>query len=87
MKRLIGLILIVCGLAIGFFGIPSVMGDKTMNDLKSGVKSGDAGELTEKVAEIAELSVLDFKYSNAISITDKIEIEAFKKKPNSAFSE
>ena len=86
MKKLLGLVLIVCGLGIGFFGIPSVIGDSTWDDVISKVKSGDEDAVTEKVSEIAELSVLDFRYSNATSITDTRTIEKFKKKVNVPFT-
>lgn len=86
MKKLLGLVLIVCGLGIGFFGIPSVIGDATWDDVISKVKSGDEAAVTEKVSEIAELSVLDFRYSNATSNTDSRTIEKFKKKVNIPFT-
>lgn len=78
MKKILGLVLIVCGLGIGFFGIPSVIGSNAMNDVISKVKNGDENAVTEKLSYIAELSVLDFKYSNATSITDSIEVDRFK---------
>lgn len=78
MKKILGLVLIVCGLGIGFFGIPSVIGNNAMNDVISKVKNGDENAVTEKLSYIAELSVLDFKYSNATSITDSIEVDRFK---------
>ena len=86
MKKLLGLVLIICGLGIGFFGIPSVIGNNAWNDVISNVKSGDEGAVTEKLSDIAELSVLDFKYSNATSITDSREIDNFKKKVNIPFT-
>lgn len=86
MKKLLGLLLIICGLGIGFFGIPSVIGDAAWDDVISKVKTGDEAAVTEKVSEIAELSVLDFKYSNATSITDTRTIEKFKKKVNVPFT-
>ena len=86
MKKLLGLVLIICGLGIGFFGIPSVLGDSAWNDVISKVKNGDEGAVTEKLSEIAELSVLDFKYSNATSITDSVEVDNFKKKLNIPFT-
>ena len=82
MKKLLGLVLIIFGLGIGFFGIPSLIGDTSFNDVISMVKAGDEAAVTEKVSEIAELSVLDFKYSNATSITDSRTIEKYKKKVN-----
>lgn len=86
MKKLLGLVLIICGLGIGFFGIPSIIGDTTFNEVISKVKAGDETAVTEKVSEIAELSVLDFKYSNATSITDNRTIEKYKKKVNIPFT-
>ena len=86
MKKILGLVLIICGLGLGFFGIPSVIGNNSIDDMISRVKSGDEGAVTEKLSYIAELSVLDFKYSNATSITDKLEIENFKKKINIPFT-
>ncbi len=86
MKKLLGLLLIICGLGIGFFGIPSVIGDAAWDDVMSKVKTGDEAAVTEKVSEIAELSVLDFKYSNATSMTDTRTIEKFKKKVNIPFT-
>lgn len=86
MKKLLGLVLIVAGLGIGFFGIPSVLGNVSFNEAVSKLKSGDDGAVTEKVSYIAELSVLDFKYTNATSITDSHKIEAFSKKVNLPFT-
>ena len=86
MKKLLGLVLIVAGLGIGFFGIPSVLGNVSFNEAVSKLKSGDDGAVTEKVSYIAELSVLDFKYTNATSITDSQKIEAFSKKVNLPFT-
>lgn len=86
MKKLLGLVLIICGLGLGFFGIPSILGNNTFDDVISKVKSGDEGAVTEKLSYIAELSVLDFKYSNATSITDNIEVEKFKNKINIPFT-
>ena len=86
MKKLLGLVLIIFGLGIGFFGIPSLIGDTSFNDVISMVKAGDEAAVTEKVSEIAELSVLDFKYSNATSITDSRTIEKYKKKVNLPFT-
>ena len=77
MKKLLGL---------GFFGIPSVLGNVSFNEAVSKLKSGDDGAVTEKVSYIAELSVLDFKYTNATSITDSQKIEAFSKKVNLPFT-
>jgi len=71
MKKILGLVLIICGLALGFFGIPSVIGNSTFDDMISKAKSGDEGAVTEKLSYIAELSVLDFKYSNATINTRK----------------
>lgn len=86
MKKLLGLVLIVAGLGIGFFGIPSVLGNASFNEAVSKLKSGDDGAVTEKVSYIAELSVLDFKYTNATSITDSLKIEAFSKKVKLPFT-
>ena len=86
MKKLLGLGLIIAGLGIGFFGIPSVLGNTSFDEAVSKLKSGDSGAVTEKVSYIAELSVLDFKYTNATSITDKNEIKAFSKKVKVPFT-
>jgi len=86
MKKLLGLVLIIAGLGIGFFGIPSVLGNTSFDEAVSKLKSGDNGAVTEKVSYIAELSVLDFKYTNATSITDKNEIKAFSKKVKVPFT-
>lgn len=86
MKKLLGLVLIIAGLGIGFFGIPSVLGNTSFDEAVSKLKSGDSGAVTEKVSYIAELSVLDFKYTNATSITDKNEIKAFSKKVKVPFT-
>ena len=79
MKKLLALVLIICGLGLGFFGIPSVLGDNAWNDVITKAKSGDEGAITEKLSYIAELSVLDFKYSNATSYKDSVVIEKLKK--------
>jgi len=86
MKKILALIMIICGLGVGFFGIPSILGDATWNDLTSKVKDGDVGEVTEKLSYIAELSVLEFKYSNATSLTDSAEIKQFKKEVKIPFT-
>lgn len=86
MKKLLSLVLIVCGLGIGFFGIPSIMGNSSWNDAVSKIESGEESSLTEKVSHIAELSVLDFKYKNATSITDNIEVKTYKDKINIPFT-
>lgn len=86
MKKIAALLFIVCGLAFGFFMIPSFMGDGEWNDIISKVKDGDETALTEKVSEIAELSVLDFKYSNATSTTDSRSIDTLKKEVNIPFT-
>lgn len=80
MKKLLALVLMICGLGLGFFGIPSFLGDNAWNDVMSKVKSGDEGAVTEKVTEIAEWSVLDFKYSNATNYSDSLTIDKLKKK-------
>ena len=86
MKKILGLVLIICGLGLGFFGIPSIIGNNAWDEVISKVKSGDEGAVTEKISDIAELSVLDFKYSNATSITDTRDVEKFKKKFNIPFT-
>lgn len=77
MKRLMGILMILVGLCMGFFVIPTAIGGAEWNRTISNVKSGDEEALTEKVMDIAELSVLDYKYSNATSITDQVTIDEF----------
>ena len=86
MKELLGMVLVIAGLAVGFFGIPSVTGGASFSDAVSKLKSGDDGALTEKVSYIAELSVLDYRYKNATSISDQITIDRFKNKVNIPFT-
>lgn len=86
MKKVLGLLIIICGLGIGFFGIPSIIGNASLDDIISEVKNGDEAAVTEKLSDIAELSVLDFKYSNATSITDSRKVEQLKKEFNVPFT-
>ena len=86
MRKIIAVILMICGLGIGFFVIPSLTGSLQWNNAVSGIKEGDEAAITEKLSNIAELSVLDFKYSNATSITDSREIDRFSKKVNIPFT-
>ena len=78
MKKLPALIVIVCGLCLGFFGIPSLTGNAAWKDLTSGVKSGNSEAVMGQLTEIAEWSVMDFKYSNVEKITDSKEIKNLK---------
>lgn len=64
-KRILGLIIILCGLGIGFFVIPSITG--TASDIAAKMHNGNEKAVTEKMAYIAELSVVDYKYSNAVN--------------------
>ena len=86
MKKVLGLLMIICGLGIGFFGIPFILGDASFDDVISKVKNGDETAVTEKLSDIAELSVLDFKYSNATCITDNLKVEQLKKEFNVPFT-
>ncbi|MBO5513418.1 MAG: DUF4230 domain-containing protein [Mogibacterium sp.] len=83
MKKIFGIVLIICGLGIGFFGIPTVTG----GDAFSKVKNGNEGAVTEKLSYIAELSVLDFKYSNATSIEDSYKIKQLQEEIKIPFTE
>lgn len=86
MKRLLAIILIICGLAIGFFGIPALIGGAGIDDAVAKLRGGNDDAVRQKLSYIAELSVLDYKYSNAAAYTDQKTIESLRKKVNVPFT-
>lgn len=71
MKKIVGLVLILAGLVIGFFGIPSIVNNSSPEAILSSLKSGNEKAVTEKVSEIAEASTVQYEYSNAVKLSDK----------------
>lgn len=72
MKKLISAFFIIIGLALGFLVIPSVLELFDAGDSESQANSSEEYLLSE-VKSIAELSVLEYDYSNASSGTDTIQ--------------
>ena len=69
MKGLLRTIIILAGLVIGFFGIPSVL-DSTSAEISARLQSGNEKAITEQLTEIAEASVLEYDYTNAVILED-----------------
>lgn len=72
MKKLISAFFIIIGLALGFLVIPAILEIFDADDSTSQANSGEEYVLSE-VKSIAELSVLEYDYSNASSGTDTIQ--------------
>ena len=71
MKKIVGLALILAGLVIGFFGIPSIVNNNSPEAILDGLKNGNEKAVTEKISEIAEASTVQYEYSNAVKLSDK----------------
>ena len=69
MKRILFILVIIGGLVIGFVGVPSFVGS-SFDEITGKLQTGDEDAVTERLSYIAELSVLDYKYSNAVSDKD-----------------
>ena len=68
MKKIVGLVLILAGLALGFFGLPSIMNGGSPADLLSNLQNGNDKEVTEKLSNIASNSVIQYDYTNAVKL-------------------
>lgn len=82
MKKIIGIVFIIAGLAIGYFCIPSMSKDSPAEILEN-LKSGNEEAITEELSTIAEASVLEYDYTNAASWNEN---EQFLKKVNIPFT-
>lgn len=70
MKKIIALIIILAGLGMGFFVIPNLLESASLNDLSEKIIGGDEDAVTEKLQEVAELSTVEYDYSNAVNLKD-----------------
>ena len=70
MQKIVGLALILAGLIIGFFGIPSIVNNNSPDAILNNLKSGNEKAVTEKVSEIAETSTVQYEYSNAVNLSE-----------------
>lgn len=69
MKKLVGLALILAGLVLGLFGLPMMMNGGSPNNILDNLRNNE-NTVTEKLTDIAEASVLEYDYSNAIVLND-----------------
>ena len=79
MRRLLALILILIGLATGFFVLPSIMGGTGIGDLTDKLQGGDEDAVVEKLTDIAEISTVEYDYKNAVKLnSDKTLFDSIK---------
>lgn len=55
---------------MGFFVIPTLLGGASLNDLSEKIIGGDEEAVSEKLQEIAEISTVEYDYSNALNFKD-----------------
>ena len=74
MKKIVGLVLILAGLVLGFFGLPSILNNDSPAALLSKLQSGNDKAVTEKLSNIASNSVIEYDYTNAVKLnsTEKL---------------
>ena len=74
MKKIVGLALILAGLVLGFFGLPSILNNNSPAALLSKLQSGNEKAVTEKLSNIASNSVVQYDYTNAVTLnsTEKL---------------
>ncbi len=84
MKKIVGLVLILAGLALGFFGLPSLMKGNSPAALLSNLQSGNNKAVTEKLSNIASNSVIEYDYTNAVKLKSS---EKFMKKISIPFTD
>lgn len=77
MKKIVGLVLILAGLALGFFGLPSLFNGGSPTELLSNLQKGNDKAVTEKLSNIASNSVIEYDYTNAVKLNSN---EKFMKK-------
>lgn len=86
MKKIIAIMLIICGLGLGFFVVPSFLENAPWNSTLTGVQKGNDEAVTERLSYVADLSILDYKYANACNYTDHRDFELLKGKLNIPFT-
>jgi hypothetical protein len=86
MKKIVGLVLILAGLALGFFGLPSLLKGGSPDEILNSLQGGKDEAIVEKITNIAENSVIEYDYTNAAvfesneKLFEKIKIPFAKKK-------
>ena len=76
MKKVLAIVIVLAGLAVGFFVIPSFLADSP-EEMLNKIQSGDEEAVTEKISSIAETSVIEYDYTNAAKLKDTEKV--FKK--------
>ena len=69
MKKILAIILIIVGLGFGYFVLPSMLSG-TIGSIVDGINNGDEAAITEKISDVAEESVLEYNYTNAVKLKD-----------------
>ena len=69
MKKILAIILIIVGLGFGYFVLPSMLSG-TIGSILDGINNGDEAAITEKISDVAEESVLEYNYTNAVKLKD-----------------
>ena len=73
MKKLLGLLIILTGLVIGYFGVPKLLNtsSEVISTIAEQLQAGDKEAVTSKLMDIAELSVMEYEYTNAVKLSDQ----------------
>jgi len=69
MKKILAIILIIVGLGFGYFVLPSMLSG-TIGSIVDGINNGDEAAITEKISDVAEESVMEYNYTNAVKLKD-----------------
>ena len=69
MKKILAIILIIVGLGFGYFVLPSMLSG-TIGSIVEGINNGDEAAITEKISDVAEESVMEYNYTNAVKLKD-----------------
>ena len=86
MRKVIAIMLIVCGFGLGYFVVPSYIEYAPWNDELSDVQKGNDKAVTERMAYIADLSVLDYKFASAANYSSSKKFKRLLKNLNIPFT-
>lgn len=70
MKKLLSLVLIIAGLALGFLVLPNYI-NIAIGSTADKLAVGDEGTLTTQVSDIAELATIEYNYKDAVTLQDR----------------